>query len=69
MKKNLGVIDRVLRLILALLVVILYLTGVISGTVAVVLSILAVALLVTSFFSFCPLYVLLGLSTRREVNE
>ena len=42
MKKNMGTIDRALRFGLAVLVAILYFTGVISGTVAIVLGIIAV---------------------------
>ena len=69
MKKNMGGLDRGLRIALTVLVVIFYLTGLISGTLAVILSVLAVIFLVTSYFSFCPLYAALGLSTRREEKK
>ena len=66
MKKNMGTVDRVVRLILAGAVLVLYLTGVISGTTAVILGALAVVWVVTSLLGFCPLYLPLKISTRRE---
>jgi hypothetical protein len=65
MKKNLGIVDRWVRLALVALVAALYLGGVISGTAAIVLGILAVVFLLTSLVGFCPLYRLFGLSTRK----
>jgi hypothetical protein len=66
MKKNLGTADRLARVILALVVGVLYLTDQISGTAAVVLGLFAVVFLVTSFMSFCPLYAMFNLSTKKE---
>ena len=63
MKKNIGNTDKLIRLLLALLVAVLYFTGVISGTLAVILGIVAVALVVTSMVRFCGLYTLLGINT------
>lgn len=65
MKRNMGTLDRGLRVVLALLVAILYFTGVISGTVALVLGVLAVVFVLTSLVGTCPLYLPFGLSTRR----
>ncbi len=64
MKLNLGTVDRVIRVLLAAVIAILYLTNVMHGTVALILGVLAVILLLTGVISFCPLYALLGLSTR-----
>ena len=69
MKKNEGTLDRVLRLVVAAVVVALYLKGVISGVLAVVLGIVAAALVVTSFTGFCMLYVPFKLSTRKKPAE
>jgi len=66
MKKNIGSTDKAIRLIVALLFVILYLTGTISGTLGVILMILAATFALTSFISFCPIYFLLGLSTNNK---
>jgi len=66
MKKNMGMIDRIVRLTLALVVLILYLTGLISGLVAIVLGVLAVIWAVTSMIGYCPLYLPFKISTRAE---
>jgi hypothetical protein len=65
MKKNMGSADRTIRIIVAVLLGILILTGTVSGTLAIVLGIFGVVFLLTSFISFCPLYVPLKLSTRK----
>jgi len=66
MKKNMGTIDRALRVTVALVIGILYLTGQISGLAAVVLGVIAVIFVLTSLVSTCPLYVPLGINTRKE---
>ena len=66
LNKNMGTSDRIIRLTFAVIVAVLYFTEIISGTVAVVLGILAVVFLVTSIFSFCPLYLPFKLSTRKK---
>jgi len=66
MKKNMGTIDRIIRVSLAVLVAILYYTDVISGTWAIILGILAVVFLATSLIGFCPLYLPFGISTRKQ---
>ena len=63
MKKNIGNTDKLIRLLLALLVAVLYFTGVISGTLAIILGVVAVVLVVTSMVRFCGLYTLLGINT------
>lgn len=68
MKKNMGLVDRIVRLVLVALVAVLYFTGVISGTLAIVLGVLAVIFFVTSLISVCPLYMPFGISTRKK-NE
>ncbi|MGV7930274.1 MAG: DUF2892 domain-containing protein [Spirochaetota bacterium] len=66
MKKNMGTIDRVLRVTVAVIIGILYLTGQISGLAAIVLGVIAVIFVATSLVSTCPLYVPLGINTRKE---
>jgi len=65
MTKNMGSADRVIRLVVALVVAVLYFTRTISGTLAIALEIVAVAFLVTSFLGWCPSYLPFGLSTRK----
>ena len=58
-----GGTDRILRTILALIIVGLYFLGVIEGVFAIILLVLAAIFVLTSFVSFCPLYVPFGIST------
>ena len=63
MKKNMGSIDRIIRILIAAVVAVLYFTGTIGGTLAIVLGVLAIIFVATSLVSFCPLYLPFGLST------
>ncbi len=63
MKKNMGVIDRVIRILVAVVLVVLFATKTITGTLGVVLLVLAAVFALTSVVSFCPLYLPLGIST------
>lgn len=69
MKKNMGMADRVIRSIIAVLIAILYFTNVISGTLGLILLILACVFLLTSMISFCPLYAPFGLNTCKKVED
>lgn len=70
MKKNMGTADRVVRTLLAIVMIALYATGTITGTLGIVLIVASVAFLLTSLISFCPLYLPFGLSTlRRKLAE
>ena len=66
MKKNMGTLDRIIRLALVVLVAVLYFTNVISGTLAIILGIVALVFLVTSLVGVCPLYMPFSISTRKE---
>lgn len=64
MKKNIGTTDKMIRLVLAGTIIILYFTNVISGVLATILLILAAVFIVTAFIKFCPLYYPFGFTTR-----
>jgi len=66
MKKNVGTIDRIVRVIVAILVIVLYVTGAITGTLAIVLLVLSAIFILTSAISFCPLYFPLHISTAKK---
>lgn len=66
MKKNMGTIDKVIRILVAVVVVVLWYVNVLSGTLAIILLALSAIFIVTSFLSFCPLYLPFGLSTRKK---
>ena len=63
MKKNMGAIDRVIRILMAIAVIVLYLSGSITGVAAIILGIVAFIFIVTSLIGFCPLYFPLKIST------
>jgi uncharacterized membrane protein YobD (UPF0266 family) len=63
-----GSTDRISRIIFAIIIGILCFTKAIEGTAVLILGALAVVFLLTSFVSFCPLYLPFGLSTRKK-NE
>ncbi len=68
MKANMGSADRIIRTIIAIVIAALYFTNVINGTLGIVLLIFAAVFLLTSFISFCPLYLPFGISTRKKTN-
>lgn len=63
MKKNIGLADRMIRLIIAAVLLVLYFTGTVSGGLGIAALVVAGTMALTSFISFCPLYTILGFST------
>ena len=68
MKKNIGTADKIVRVILAIVMIILYFQGVISGIWGIVLLVLSGIFLLTSLVSVCPLYMLFGLRTNKSTE-
>ncbi|SEG01936.1 Protein of unknown function [Halpernia humi] len=66
MKSNMGGLDRILRIIIAIVIGFLYYNGTISGTLGIVLLVFAGVFVLTSFVSFCPLYTLFGINTCKK---
>jgi len=66
MKKNMGLIDKVIRILIAVVVIALYFANVISGVLAIVLLIFAGIFILTSLIGFCPLYLPFGLNTGKK---
>lgn len=69
MSKNMGGADRAIRAAAAVLIGVLYFTGVISGAVATVLGIVAGVFLLTSLLGICPAYLPFGLSTCKTAEK
>jgi hypothetical protein len=63
MKKNMGSTDKIIRILIAIVIAVLFFTNVISGTLGILLLVLAGVFVFTSLISFCPLYTLFGMST------
>lgn len=61
-----GAADKGVRIVIAIAIALLYYFNVISGTLAYVLMALAIIFLLTSFISFCPLYLPLGINTCKK---
>jgi uncharacterized membrane protein len=66
MKKNMGTIDKSVRILIAAVVVLLFFTNVISGVLAYILLALSAVFVLTSLVGFCPLYLPFGLSTKKK---
>lgn len=58
-----GSADRVVRLIVAVLLTVLYLTKTITGTMGTIALAVSGVFLLTSLVRFCPLYTLFGINT------
>jgi len=68
MKKNMGPIDRVIRLLVVVIIAVLYYMGQLTGLAATILGIIAVAFLITSIVGWCPGYLPFGISTRKRTE-
>ena len=66
MKKNIGSLDKVIRIVIALVILFLYFTQVVSGTLGIILIALSVIFVLTSLISFCPLYLPFGINTCKK---
>jgi hypothetical protein len=69
MKKNMGIADKFIRVIIAVVILTLYFTNVISGILGIVLIVLSGVFILTSLISFCPLYTIFGFSSRRAKQK
>jgi len=68
MKKNMGTIDKVIRILVAVVLAILFFANVITGILGIVLLVLAGVFVLTSLISFCPLYWPFGINTGGKKN-
>ena len=66
MKKNMGSYDKLIRLVVAIVLIILYYRGAFGSTLGIVVLVVAFVLTLTSLMSFCPLYTLFGLNTCKK---
>lgn len=66
MKSNMGTADKLVRILVAVIIAVLFFMEQITGTAAIILLALAGIFIATSFMSFCPLYLPFGISTRKK---
>lgn len=69
MKMNMGTVDRIVRIVLAVVLAVLYFTGQVTGIAAIIIAILTIVLFATSALGFCPVYAPFGFSTKKKVKE
>jgi hypothetical protein len=69
MKTNVGNTDRVVRIVIAAVLAILYLSGAVTGTLGTIFLVAAIVLLLTAFLRFCGAYALFGMNTCRNETE
>ncbi len=58
-----GIVDRIIRVLVAVVIAICYFMNIINGMTATILLILAGVFIFTSLISICPLYMPLGIKT------
>lgn len=66
MKANMGSADKIIRVILAVVMAVLYFQGIVAGTLGIVLLVASGVFVLTSLISFCPLYTIFGLTTKSK---
>ena len=66
MKTNVGTIDTVVRILIAMIVIGLYFMNVVTGTLAIVLLVVAGVFIITGLVRFCPLYMILGINSGKK---
>ena len=65
MKANMGTIDRVIRIVVAIIFFYLYYAGIVSGVLGFILLALGVIFVLTGAVAFCPLYLPFKFSTKK----
>ena len=69
MKKNMSLADRIARILVAVLIATLYFTDQVNGTTAVIAGVVALVFVITSLLGSCPLYMLFGISTKKNSSK
>ena len=65
MKPNESGLDRIVRAILGIVLLVLYFTGVVTGALGIVFIVIGAIALLTGVVGFCPLYALLKIRTNK----
>ena len=60
-----GNTDRIIRVVIAAVIAILFINNIITGVLAYVLLVVGIVFLLTSLVGSCPLYSFLGINTCR----
>jgi Flp pilus assembly protein TadB len=66
MKKNESGLDRIIRVIAGIALLVLFFANVVTGTLGIIAVIIGAILLITGIVGFCPLYALLKIKTSKS---
>ncbi len=66
MKKNMGLADKIIRIIVAVVFAVLFFAKVVTGTVGIILLVIGAVFLLTALIGFCPLYLPFGINTGKK---
>ena len=69
MKINIGPSDKLMRLIIALVLILLFYFEVITGTLGLIALVLAFVLAITSLINFCPIYAIFRINTSKKKEK
>ena len=69
MKSNESTVDRIIRVVLAVVLGALVALKVVTGTVAILFGIVAAILFLTGVVGICLIYAMLGISTRKTSTK
>jgi K+-transporting ATPase A subunit len=64
--RNMGKADKIIRLLIAIVITVLFLNHVITGVFGIVLVILAAVFVLTSLIGTCPLYLPFKINTNKK---
>ena len=67
--KNMGLTDRTVRIVAAIIFGYLFFSGTVTGALGVILLIVGIVFILTSLVSFCPLYLPFKFSTVKKESE
>jgi hypothetical protein len=68
-EKNIGTLDRIVRIVLALILFAAYGMGYVRGILGYIVLIIGLILILTGVFGSCLIYSLLGMSTAKKTVQ
>ena len=66
MKVSMTSIDRIIRIIIAIVFAVLYFTGAVTSTLGIVLIVVGIIFALTGASGFCPIYTVLGIGKKQS---
>jgi nicotinamide riboside transporter PnuC len=66
MRRNMGIVDRLIRILIAILFIFLIYKGQVRDVLATVLGIVSAVFILTGLIGWCPLYTIFGINTGKK---